>query len=223
MPAFRVGSTPYGLLVSSSLARWQDRAVPNTDVPAVRGAFETALPGHLRTLLPAWNRATGGVPRVGRSGDADADLVGMLEMDASAREIRVRSVLGATASFNIASFLAADWEAWSVERARLARDAARTIGRDDIASRLYGLTYGRIASLFDRGFVVSKAAGRAGAAVGDRAARLQLHPLDPNGVTRGSPGGKAARRRRQADRVAVPACCATRSSRRSRTQAIGCS
>ncbi len=157
--AFRVGSTPYGLLVSSSLAQWQDRAVPNTEVSTVRGAFETALPGHLRMLLPTWNRATGGVPRVGRSGDADADLVGMLEMDASAREIRVRSVLGSTASFNIASFLAADWEAWSVERARLARDAARTIGRDDIASRLYGLTYGRIPSLFDRGFVVSKAAG----------------------------------------------------------------
>ena len=117
------------------------------------------MPGDLRTLLPTWNRDTGGVPRVGRSGDADADLLGMLEMDASAREIRVRSVLGATASFNIASFLSADWEAWSVERARLARDAARAIGREDIASRLYGLSYARIASLFDRGFVVSKAAG----------------------------------------------------------------
>jgi hypothetical protein len=158
-PAFRIGSTPYGLLVASSFARWKDRVVVNPDITVLRGAFEAELPGELQRLVPIWNRETARVPRAGRSADADADLVGMLEMDASAREIRVRSVIGATASFNVASFLAADWEAWSVERARLARDAARVIGRDDIASRVYGLTYGRNGWLFDRGFVVSKDAG----------------------------------------------------------------
>ena len=124
-----------------------------------RGPFEAALPGELKKLVPIWNNETGRVPRVGRSGDADADLVGMLETDASAREVRVRSVLGATASFNIASFLSADWEAWSVERARLARDAARVIGRDEIASRLYGLSYAKMGWIFDRGFVVPKDIG----------------------------------------------------------------
>lgn len=148
-PAFRVGGTPYGVLVASSLDRWQVRGE--------RSPLERALPVELRRLVPLWSRAVPGVPRVGRSADPDADLVGMLEMDASAREIRVRSVLGAAASYNLAGFLAADWNGWASERLRLALSVARLLGRTEAASRIFGLSYGKSAFRFEGGFVVPKA------------------------------------------------------------------
>ncbi|XUL85297.1 hypothetical protein ACQ86D_00140 [Streptomyces galilaeus] len=86
LPAFRIGSTPYGVLPVSSLENW------HTEKPV--NALDRELPRMLRRLLPFWQAGIGLAPRVGRTDDPDGDLLGMLGMDASTREVRLRSVLG---------------------------------------------------------------------------------------------------------------------------------
>lgn len=107
LAAFRIGNTPYGVLPVSSLARWRAEK-PDT-------ALDNELPKALRQLLPLWTAQVGSVPRVGRTpGDPDADLLGILGMDASTREVRVRTVLGEDVQWNIFGFFgwADPWGAW---------------------------------------------------------------------------------------------------------------
>lgn len=149
-PAFRVGSTPYGALVTSSLSRWVQRGR--------RGLLESSMPDDLRRLRTIWRESAGAVPRVGRTGDADRDLLEVLEMDASAREVRVRSVVGPNASLNMASFFAIDWDPVRERQLQLARLLAQRLGRVDVDSRIFGLTFGRSAHVFASGFVVPRPA-----------------------------------------------------------------
>jgi hypothetical protein len=144
-PAFRVGGTPYGLLVASSLARYAPRGE--------RNRLETALPGELRRLLPIWSRQIERAPRTGASADPDADLVKVLEMDASTREVRIRKVLGPDVSFNLFSMLALNWTTWGDERARLALEIARVLGRTEAGSRIFTVSYEERSLPFGGGFV----------------------------------------------------------------------
>ena len=147
-PAFRVGGTPYGLLVASSLERWQQRGD--------RRAFESRLPIELKRLLPIWASQLHRVPRTGASTDPDGDLVRVLEMDASTREVRVRRVLGPDASFNLFVLLAIDWTNWGNARARLALEVARLLGRNEVASRLFAVSYDNLSFAFSGGFVIDR-------------------------------------------------------------------
>jgi hypothetical protein len=99
LPAFRIGSTPYGVLPVSSLENWQ------TEKPV--SALDRELPGMLRRLLPFWEASTGSAPHSGRTDDPDGDLLGILGMDASTREVRLRSVLGEDFQQNLFS-----WFGW---------------------------------------------------------------------------------------------------------------
>jgi Putative peptidoglycan binding domain len=92
--AFRVGRVPYGVLPATSLQRWQDA---NAATPVAR-----QMPALLQKILPFWSDAARLAPHVGRSADADQDLLDILAMDASARQIRVRRVIGNTAWLNLA-------------------------------------------------------------------------------------------------------------------------
>ncbi len=147
-PAFRVGGTPYGLVVASSLARYAPRGE--------RNRLESALPGELRRLLPIWSRQIERAPRAGASTDPDADLVKVLEMDASTREVRIRKVLGPDMSFNLFSMLALNWTAWGDERARFGLEIARVLGRTEAASRIFTVSYDERSLPFGGGFVVPK-------------------------------------------------------------------
>ncbi len=147
-PAFRVGGTPYGVVIASSLRRWVHRGR--------RGLIENAMPDDLRRLREIWREAAVNVPRVGRSADADRDLLDTLEMDASAREVRVRSVVGPNASLNLAGFLGLDWDAARARQFQLATLLAQRLGRTDVASRVFSLTFGKSAWNFASGFVVPK-------------------------------------------------------------------
>jgi len=147
-PAFRVGSTPYGVVVASSLTKWAHRARFRM--------LQNAMPEDLRRLREVWREAAGGVPRVGKSIDADRDLLEVLEMDASAREVRVRSVMGPNASLNIGSFVGLDWDAVRVRQFEIASRLAQRLGRSDVSSRVFALSFGKSAPAFANGFVVPK-------------------------------------------------------------------
>jgi hypothetical protein len=148
LPAFRVGSTPYGVVVTSSLTRWVQRNQ--------RGLMQVTLPTELRRLREFWRRTEAGIAQVGRTADPDRDLLDVLEMDASAREVRVRTVLGPNASLNMGAFLGLNWNAALAGQLALAQDLAARFDNPGITSRVFALTYGKDRRAFGNGFVVAK-------------------------------------------------------------------
>ncbi len=81
LPAFRVGRVPYGIL-------------PVTPLWGSIDGFETALVERLSSWQPRVLEQVPHVARIGRTGDPDADLLGILALDASTREVRLREVVG---------------------------------------------------------------------------------------------------------------------------------
>ena len=92
LPAFRVGAVPYAILPVSSLNSW----VPDRQTTAA----ERQLPDLLRHLLPYWQGAVNQAPHVGQTNDPDGDMAKILAMEASAREVWVRSFAGKTTVAN---------------------------------------------------------------------------------------------------------------------------
>ena len=84
--AFRVGRVPYGILPVTSIARWQE----------ARGAspVHQRIAQLVQKLRPWFVSLSGQAPHIGATRDPDQDLLDVLAMDASAREVRVRRVLG---------------------------------------------------------------------------------------------------------------------------------
>jgi hypothetical protein len=104
-PAFRLGDVPYGVLPVLSTANW-----------AVRGGsapeqLENKLLPSLKLLRSLWLRASAGVTRVGPgSADPFGDLLKVLALHPSAREVRLRSVVGPAALFNLCQFAGLDYQ-----------------------------------------------------------------------------------------------------------------
>ncbi|MEP6733164.1 MAG: hypothetical protein ABJE10_21150 [bacterium] len=121
LPAFRVGSVPYGLLPVSSLSRWQ--------VSREANAVDRFLPGLLRRLVAAWKSEVGSVPHVGR-GDPDQALLDILAEDASAREVWIRPLLGNDAADNLARFLEVPWPTRVTRQRALVADLQDLWGAD---------------------------------------------------------------------------------------------
>jgi hypothetical protein len=97
--AVRVGRVPYGILPVTSTVRWQDapKATP----------VQKRISQLVQKLRVTFLSATGGAPHVGASADPDQDLLDVLAMDASAREVRVRRVIGQGTWLNLLSLF--DW------------------------------------------------------------------------------------------------------------------
>jgi hypothetical protein len=128
LPTVRVRSQPYGLLPVSSLDRWQ----PRRDA----GRAERAIVDLLRRLRPVWQAQTGRVPRVGASSDPDADLLAVLGMDASAREVRVRAVHGPDWRRNFFDFVGLNGAAWEAAQVGITDLLMALIGFPDWNPRL---------------------------------------------------------------------------------------
>ena len=96
--AFRVGRVPYGVLPVTSVARWQDPGA--TPVQA-------RITQLIQKLRPTFVSFVSGAPHIGATNDPDQDLIDVLAMDASAREVRVRRVLGNGTWLNLLSLF--DW------------------------------------------------------------------------------------------------------------------
>lgn len=131
LAAFRIGNTPYGVLPVSALSSWS--------AGKTGSALDRQLPELLRRLLPIWNAAVPRVPRVGRTpSNPDADLLGMLGMDASTREVRLRSVLGEDLQWNFFGFMGwpGGWEVMQDRGQELAQRIFDRIGYPEWRPRI---------------------------------------------------------------------------------------
>jgi hypothetical protein len=90
IPALRVGETPYGVVPVTSLSLWQSEFVRQSN-PIARW---------LQAALPTWVQSYAATPRVAGTNDPDADMVGILGMDASATSYQGRYALGAQFVWN---------------------------------------------------------------------------------------------------------------------------
>lgn len=84
LPALRVGRQPYGVLPVTTL----DGSTPGPEPGHAR------VVGLLQSLLPAWRAAVPRVPRIGRTGDPDRDLMEVLAVGSSSCRYVVRPLLG---------------------------------------------------------------------------------------------------------------------------------
>lgn len=99
LPAFSVGKTPHGVLPVTSLRRY-----PAGTVESPAGTVEPKLVEFILRLWPNWLASSASAPHMEDSGDPDAELVGLLGMDASSMTFRGRKVLGDTFLWNYALF-----------------------------------------------------------------------------------------------------------------------
>lgn len=127
-PAFRIGSTPYGVLPIASLAHWQARDFSGVDFfDGQMRAIENALHMPLRRLLEFWLEGVGKVPRVEPgSAKPDVQLAHVLSSYPSAREVWVRS--GKSFTFTLHEYLVQGWLADDLWE-DLMRQSRLTFGR----------------------------------------------------------------------------------------------
>lgn len=110
VPAFRIGTTPYGVLPVTSLKLYKP---PRPEQPFE--LIELGLVNFLSRLWPGWLASSANAPHMQNSGDPDAQLVGLLGMDASSMNFRGRQVLGNDFLWDYMAFLGvplAAMEAW---------------------------------------------------------------------------------------------------------------
>ncbi len=138
--AMRVRAQPYGLVPVTSLDRF---AALSPEDPV-----EAQLPDLLRRLRGVWQAQVAQVPRVGKTGDADADLLAVLAMDASARQVRVRTVNGPVYYANLFALLGAEAAPWNAAQATIVDPLMTLIGRPDWQPRLSRLVFADAAKRF---------------------------------------------------------------------------
>lgn len=102
LPAFRVGKTPYGVLPVTSLRRYPSEPSRHA------GSLEPKLVDFVLRLWKNWLSSSTSAPHMENSGDPDAELVGLLGMDASSMTFRGRKVLGDDFLWNYAMFQSID-------------------------------------------------------------------------------------------------------------------
>ena len=105
-PAFRVGQVPYGVLPAISLAAWQKRGTSTGE------AFEAAALDTIRLSTGIWKTAAlTGVPVVNPASPSPLqDLLQVLALYPSSREVRVRDGNGALTEYNTAALLGIDYQ-----------------------------------------------------------------------------------------------------------------
>ncbi len=130
--AFRVGRVPYGLLPVTSLGPWKPTTSHTADVK-------------LPPLLEIWRQRalarSAGIAHVGKTADPDADLLGVLSLDASAREVRLREVIGPAHLLNL--FILLGYSATAEESARttFVNSVLADLGLAGLRPRFTNLTF----------------------------------------------------------------------------------
>jgi hypothetical protein len=118
-------------------AQAQPVAIAVTDL-GVGGDLRDLLAGGLQALSGAWREAAANVPRATGSQDPGAALLVTLGMDASARQVRVRNLVGPDLLSNLYDYLGggyfglrtdADWTAWRQAQHDANAATLRQLGR----------------------------------------------------------------------------------------------
>jgi hypothetical protein len=144
--AFRVGNVPYGVLPATSLARWQDQAGATP--------VQRRLSQLLQKLRPIWLQSIGQAPYVGRSSDPDQDLLDVLTMDASARQVRVRRVVGNGTYLNLLSLFGFSDVVWDLVHKTIGLEALAAAGLDTTTHpRVIDMNYYADNKLYDGALV----------------------------------------------------------------------
>jgi hypothetical protein len=99
LPTIRAGTTPYGLLPATSLNGW----APDGATPA-----ERKIHSFLVAARGIWLKSSASTPVIRPGGDPDAQLTGILGMDASSSSFRARYVLGEAFFWNWLDWLGVD-------------------------------------------------------------------------------------------------------------------
>jgi hypothetical protein len=117
LPALRAGRQPYGILPVTALDAFRPMIAGEDggrlEVSHVRGPeprgpqLEEPLADFLRRMRELWRVSLDDVPRVGRTGDPDQDLVELLGQDGLSSRYASHAVLGPDYRSNLGSFL--DW------------------------------------------------------------------------------------------------------------------
>lgn len=142
-PAFRVGGVPYGVLPASTLSGWTSSG----------DGIETRLAPLLRAWRVIWDSNISAAPHIGRSTDSDADLVDVLSMDASARAIRLRRVLGQEVQVNLLAMLGIDGASWADLDRAIAVAVLAAAGLPNLDARVLSAVFADTAQRFAHGFV----------------------------------------------------------------------
>jgi hypothetical protein len=127
-PAFRIGSTPYGVLPIAALREWAPRTFGSSgSLDTAMQSVEDALLGPLQDLLQIWVQGSFNVPRLQpTSASPDVDLAKVLATHPSSREFRIR--LGKGIIPTTQHYLLEGWDVAQLLR-RLRRQSRDTFGR----------------------------------------------------------------------------------------------
>jgi hypothetical protein len=174
LPAFRVGVAPYGLLPVSSLTRWTTPTATGDQAPATT----TKLLPILRAGRTLWSGQMAAAPHIGRSGDADADLVDVMSMDASARLIRMRRVLGESAQWNLLTMLGIEWGGWSNSEQAIASAVLGAAGINPFTAPAMRAVFADSTGVFAHGFAADGALSESAALDPNYIAWLQAASID---------------------------------------------
>jgi len=145
--AFRIGRVPYGLLPVTSLSRWKTSST-NT--------VEVMLPPLLETWRNVVRGLASGVARVGKTGDADADLLGALALDASAREVRLREAIGQAHLLDLFMLLGYSSTNEATARTNLLHGLKRPIGLYNLPLRFGQFTFTPTAPRINRALAANE-------------------------------------------------------------------
>lgn len=96
LPAIRVGTQPYGLLLTSALSRYR---LDKDDEAAVGGIWDV-----VSRLDDIWERLAATVARVGAGGDPEATILDVLGLHATSVEYHARHMVGPEYLWNVLVF-----------------------------------------------------------------------------------------------------------------------
>ncbi len=136
LPALRVGDIPYGLLPVTSLTRWQPHPGDSNY------AYQKLGSGLERLRNQVWQKKIKELPQIGRTPhDPDLDLIELLGMDASARQVRVRYALGEGFAASLSKLLGIDWVSWQLQQNMVANWVLKLVGQPNWKPRLLRMSF----------------------------------------------------------------------------------
>jgi len=154
-PAFRVGSTPYGVLPIASLKLWKERSFgpPLSGSALARERAHDTIQANLRTpllnLIEVWKRGVAFVPRI-QAGqpNPDYDVATVLSTYPSAREFRVRPAVTEVFLYWLHTLVGEDPQSFFTQMSLETGDVFDVIGHPEWRTRIGFSLFGKDAPLY---------------------------------------------------------------------------